>query len=158
MRHTKVEFISRSPEDTQTFGKLMGQMAKVNDIFLLTGPLGAGKTCLTQGIVWGLGCHEYARSPTFILATIYQGRLPIYHLDLFRIESSLELLDIGVEEYLEGEGVCIIEWADRTNDLFPLDSIKINLEHTRNRTHRKITIIAPDTSSTNLLRDLVSGF
>ena len=93
-----------------------------------------------------------------MLATIYQGRLPIYHLDLFRIESSLELLDIGVEEYLEGEGVCIIEWADRTNDIFPLDSIKINLEYTRNRSHRKITIIAPDTSSGNLLHDLVAGF
>ena len=158
MTHTNVEFMSRSPEATQTFGKHMGQMAKVNDVFLLTGPLGAGKTCLTQGIVWGLGCQEYARSPTFMLATIYQGRLPIYHLDLFRIESSLELLDIGVEEYLEGEGVCIIEWADKTNDIFPVDSIKINLEYTRNRSHRKITIIAPDTSSGNLLHDLVAGF
>jgi tRNA threonylcarbamoyladenosine biosynthesis protein TsaE len=154
MTNTKVEFTSYSPENTQAFGKRMGQMAKENDVFLLTGTLGAGKTCLTQGIVWGLGCQEYARSPTFILATTYQGRLPIYHLDLFRIENSLDLLDIGIEEYLEGEGVCIIEWADKTNGIFPLNSIKIHLEYTSVRSHRKITIVAPDTFSS----DLMAGF
>ena len=158
MTHTKIELVSRSPEDTQALGKRMGRMAKRNDVFLLTGPLGAGKTCITQGIVWGLGCEEYARSPTFILATIYQGRLPIYHFDLFRIESTLELIDIGVEEYLEEEGVCIIEWADKTDGIFPLNSIKIDLEYTQNQSHRKITIIAPNAFSGNLLHDLGTDF
>ena len=78
-----LRLVSHSPQDTQDVGRLLGQQAEAGDIFLLTGALGAGKTCLTQGIAWGLGVGGYARSPTFVIVTQYRGRLTLHHLDLF---------------------------------------------------------------------------
>ena len=80
---------------------------------LLEGELGSGKTCLTQGILWGLGGTEYARSPTFVLMAQYAARLTLYHVDLYRVESVAEAADLGLDEVVSGEGVTVIEWADR---------------------------------------------
>ena len=108
-------------------GRHLGRNAVAGDIFLLTGPLGAGKTCLTQGIAWGLDVPGYARSPTFVLVTRHVGRMTLHHMDLFRIESPEEAWDLGMEELLSysgpSDGVCVIEWADKFPELFPENSV-----------------------------------
>ena len=121
--------LSNGPEQTRNIGRLVGESAQAGDVFLLTGPLGAGKTCLTQGIAEGLGVQGYVRSPTFVLTTQYEGRLRMYHLDLYRIDAPLEAWDLGLDEQLFGEGVCVVEWADRTPDIFPENSLWVFLDH-----------------------------
>ena len=133
---------SHSPEETRQVGKLLGQRAQPGDVFLLTGPLGAGKTCLTQGLAWGLGVEGYARSPTFVIVTQYRGRLTLHHMDLFRIGSAEEAWDLGLEEYLSGDGVCVVEWADRFPDVFPPESTWIALEYGAGESDRLLTIEA----------------
>jgi tRNA threonylcarbamoyladenosine biosynthesis protein TsaE len=119
-----------TPEETQQVGRLIGEQAQAGDIYLLTGSLGAGKTCLTQGIAWGLGVMGYARSPTFVLMTRYQGRLTLHHLDLYRINDPLEAWDLGLDEQLSGDGVCVVEWADRAEEVFPQNVLWIALDYT----------------------------
>ena len=133
---------SHSPEETRQVGNLLGQRAQPGDLFLLTGPLGAGKTCLTQGLAWGLGVEGYARSPTFVIITRYRGRLTLHHVDLFRIGSAEEAWDLGLEEYLSGDGVCVVEWADRFPELFPRESTWIALEYGAGESDRLLTIEA----------------
>ena len=119
---------TESPEGTQAVGQALGKLAQPGDIFLLSGDLGAGKTCLTQGIAWGAGFEDYARSPTFVLATCYQGRLPVYHIDLYRLDNLEEVLDLGLDEYLFGEGICVVEWADKAPEAFPSSYLSVHLE------------------------------
>ena len=120
---------TNSPEQTQAVGRCIGEQAQAGDIYLLTGSLGAGKTCLTQGIAWGLGVPGYARSPTFVLMTRYQGRMVLHHMDLYRIGDSAEAWDLGLEEQLAGDGVCVVEWADRAAEIFPEDCLWIELSY-----------------------------
>ena len=100
---------TKSPEVTQEVGRVLGVEARPGDIFLLTGPLGAGKTCLTQGIARGLGVEGYVRSPTFVLMTRYSGRLTLHHVDLYRIGEPIEAWDLGLEEQLFSDGICVVE-------------------------------------------------
>jgi tRNA threonylcarbamoyladenosine biosynthesis protein TsaE len=106
-----------SPEATQAFGRHIGEALGIGDVVLLAGTLGAGKTTLTQGIAWGAGVTEYAHSPTFVLVHEYAGRIPIYHLDLYRFEGAsavddlAEVEDLGIDEMLE-TGACVVEWAE----------------------------------------------
>lgn len=131
---------TESPEETQQLGRAIGRQSEAGDIYLLHGPLGAGKTCLTQGIAWGLDVPGYARSPTFVLMNQYRGRLVLHHLDLYRVSSSLEAWDLGLEEQLFGDGICVVEWADRAEDLFPEESLFISLEYGRGQSERFITL------------------
>lgn len=124
---------THSPEQTQQVGRIIGEQAQPGDIYLLVGPLGAGKTCLTQGIAWGLGVTGHTRSPTFVLMTRYQGRLTLHHMDLYRIGDPLEAWDLGLDEYLSGDGVCVIEWADQAEEVFPEDALWINFDYGTNR-------------------------
>ena len=115
---------------TRRIGQVIGQAARAGDVYLLTGALGAGKTCLTQGIARGLGAAGYARSPTFVLVTRYRGRLDIHHADLYRIEQPAEAWDLGLEDIIAaGEDVLIVEWADRAADIFPDDALWIALDY-----------------------------
>ena len=144
-RHTRMteplNIQSSSPEETQAIGRLLGERAQPGDIFLLSGPLGAGKTCLTQGIAWGLGVAEYARSPTFVIMTRYRGRLTLYHFDLYRINDPLEAWDLGLDEQLFGDGACVVEWADRAEEVFPPDCLWIDLDYAEDGEGRTIAII-----------------
>ena len=125
-------------EHTRRIGRALGEHAQPGDILLLQGDLGAGKTTLTQGILWGLGSDEYARSPTFVLVTEYEGRIPMYHVDLYRLDNIQDMSDLGLDEYLYGDGVTVVEWANKGTGLFPEDTLKISLittgEETRNIT------------------------
>lgn len=129
-----------SPEETRAVGRVLGEQARAGDVFLLTGPLGAGKTCLTQGIAWGLGVSEYARSPTFVIMTRYRGRLTMYHFDLYRINDPLEAWDLGLDEQLFGDGVSVVEWADRAEEVFPENCLWLHLDYAADGQGRTIVI------------------
>ena len=132
---------SNSVGTTHDVGRAIGADLSPGDVILLSGGLGAGKTTLTQGILWGLGSEEYARSPTFVLVNEYQARLPVYHMDLYRLDSLVELDSLGLDDYLFGEGVCVIEWADKSPGYFPPDHIALSISVT-SETGRLLTITA----------------
>lgn len=106
---------SHSANDTLILGENIGRHLEAGDIVFLFGDLGAGKTTLTQGIARGLGVakEEYVRSPTFTLVNQYKGKVPVFHIDLYRIASSLELEDLGLEEVFSSDGISIVEWAEK---------------------------------------------
>ncbi len=149
-----LRIVSRSPEDTQELGRAIGRRAGPGDIYLLEGPMGAGKTCLTQGIAWGLDVPGHARSPTFVLMNQYRGRMELYHLDLYRVSSALEAWDLGLEEQLFGDGICVVEWADRAEELFPEDSLRISLEYGKSDSDRVIVLAGSGCRFRPLLKDL----
>lgn len=112
--------ILASHEDTLNLGKKIGAVLEPGDILLLEGDLGAGKTTFTQGLAEGLGVDEFVNSPTFVIINEYfSGHLPLYHMDLYRLEDESQLYDLGVEEYFFGNGVCVVEWPDIAMPLLP---------------------------------------
>jgi tRNA threonylcarbamoyladenosine biosynthesis protein TsaE len=123
-----MKLTSHSPEETQRFGKELGHLARAGDVILLAGNLGAGKTCLTQGIAWGLNIDGYARSPSFVVMNEYRGRLPMYHIDLYRLDNIAEIADLGLDDYLYGKGLCVVEWADKALDLMPPQNLLIKID------------------------------
>ena len=135
--------MTSGPERTQAVGIAIGENARPGDLMLLEGELGSGKTCLTQGILWGLGGTEYARSPTFVLMAQYAARLTLYHVDLYRVESVAEAVDLGLDEVVSSEGVTVIEWADRAGGLFEDEGLRIRLALV-GETTRSLTLSATD--------------
>jgi tRNA threonylcarbamoyladenosine biosynthesis protein TsaE len=125
---TSLELTTRNPEETQRLGQALGALAEPGDIILLAGVLGAGKTCLTQGLARGLGIRETTPSPTFVLMREFAGRLPLYHMDFYRLEFN-EIDDLGLDDYLYGRGVCVIEWADRGLAIMPAEHLLIDIEY-----------------------------
>jgi tRNA threonylcarbamoyladenosine biosynthesis protein TsaE len=112
-----LDFVSHSAAQTQRLGARLGELLERGDVILLQGGLGAGKTVFAQGVAQGLGVVERVTSPTFTLVHEYEGRLPLYHIDLFRLAGDVEAGAIGLEEYLWGDGVTIIEWPERARGL-----------------------------------------
>ena len=149
---------THGPQRTQELGEVIGRNAQPGDIYLLIGPLGAGKTCLSQGIARGLEVPEHLRSPTFVLMTRRQGRLALNHLDLYRINDPWEAWDLGVDEQLFDAGVCIVEWADKAAELFPPESCWIALEYGPDESQRAITITVTSPRYDALLRRLTAAF
>ncbi len=131
-----VELTTTGPDETRRVGRVLGEAARPGDVFLLAGELGAGKTCLTQGILHGLGSDETARSPTFVLVSEYSARLTLYHVDLYRLGGGAEVLDLGLDEYLEGDGVTVVEWADRAPGLLGDEHVSIEFERVDDETRR----------------------
>ncbi|MBI4187103.1 MAG: tRNA (adenosine(37)-N6)-threonylcarbamoyltransferase complex ATPase subunit type 1 TsaE [Chloroflexi bacterium] len=123
----RLEMVTHSPEQTQELGGRIGELALPGDVYLLVGNLGAGKTCLTQGIARGLGIKEYAASPSFVIVRELFGRLPLYHIDLYRLERIEEIMDLGLDGYLYGRGVCVVEWAEKGLSLLPAEHLLIEI-------------------------------
>ncbi|MBI3600662.1 MAG: tRNA (adenosine(37)-N6)-threonylcarbamoyltransferase complex ATPase subunit type 1 TsaE [Nitrospinae bacterium] len=140
-----MEIISSSPEQTQRIGAAIGKLLKSGDIVCLYGDLGSGKTCLAQGIIKGLdvASDKYLRSPTFTLINQYMGRVPVCHLDLYRMNNIEEIENIGIEEHFSGDEVVIIELAEKLEKLLPERRIDINIE-TADVNTRKFIISCPD--------------
>jgi tRNA threonylcarbamoyladenosine biosynthesis protein TsaE len=110
-------FTTNSPDETEELGRGLAERLTPGDVLALVGELGSGKTRFVQGIARGLDIRGYIKSPSFTIINIYEGgRLPLYHIDLFRISSSGELDGLGLEEYIYGKGISVIEWADRAMD------------------------------------------
>lgn len=125
-----LDVISHSVAQTQRLGARLGELARGGDLFCLEGELGSGKTCFVQGLGHGLGIAEPIHSPTFILANEHRGsRIPLFHLDAYRLRGPDEALGIGLDDYLSGEGVCVIEWAEKIRPVLPLDRMWIQFRH-----------------------------
>lgn len=119
---------SLKTEDTFEFGRSLGSKAKAGEIYLLLGDLGVGKTVFTQGFARGLGIEEPISSPTFTIIQEYEGRIPFYHFDVYRISDIEEMEEIGYNEYFYGKGVCLIEWANLIEEIIPDDAIEVTIE------------------------------
>ena len=139
---TKENFASRSPEDTQAVGERLGARLKAGDVVACIGELGAGKTCFLQGLARGLGVRTDVTSPTFVLISHYRGRLPLHHVDAYRTESLTELVDLGVEELFHGDGVTVVEWADKLLPLLPPHAITVTIAGLGDEP-RQVTIEGP---------------
>jgi len=131
--HACLRLASRSAEDTVDIGRRLGQMLRPGDVVVLSGPLGAGKTTLAQGIALGMGVAEYVTSPTFTLVKQYRpsrpgAHPPLYHIDLYRTSGAAEALDFGLDEYLGGQGVAVIEWPERAPEALPAEYLLVRLE------------------------------
>lgn len=129
-----LDFISHSPAQTIRLGQRLGEQLRKGDVVLLSGEFGAGKTHLTKGIGLGLGSDDVVNSPSFVLINEYRagaarGRMPIYHVDLYRIETPAALAGIGLEEILDGDGVCVIEWAERAAEWLPDAHLAVGMRH-----------------------------
>jgi len=153
--HT-LEFVSRSPEQTQRLGTHLGALLQGGDVVCLEGPLGAGKTCLAQGIGRGWGIGHPLISPTFVLIRQYSRPgdvVTLYHVDFYRLAGADEALDLGVAEFLgDARAVCVIEWAERARPLVPPDHLWVKLEFAE-RTRRTLCFVAHGARHTALLRD-----
>ncbi len=122
-------FETYSAEETAALGEKIGACAAPGDVYTLTGELGAGKTTFTQGIARGLGIRESVSSPTFTIVQVYEeGRMPFYHFDVYRIGDIEEMEEIGYEDYFYGNGLCMIEWANRIEELLPGKRKDITIE------------------------------
>lgn len=147
---------SYSPKDTHKIGRRIGTKAQSGDVLLLVGDLGAGKTTLTQGILWGLGGTEYARSPTFVLVNEYPARLTMYHMDLYRLNSIEEIEDLGLDDYLYGNDLCVVEWADKAPGYFPVNHAVVQLEVIDDQT-RRVTVSSETAYLDRLVMAIAGG-
>ncbi len=125
-----MELISDSLLMTVRFGKLVGSLCEPGDLICLGGELGAGKTTLTQSIAEGAGIDEkeYVSSPTYAIFHEYQGTIPFYHMDFYRLGSSEDVLDLGLDEYIYGQGIAVIEWYEKAIEILPSDYLLIRLD------------------------------
>ena len=130
MNRNQIEFVSNNPAQTGQYGIQLGTLVQSGDVILLYGDLGAGKTHFTQGIAKGLGILEPVRSPTFTLVNEYQeGRLPLYHIDLYRLAGDADIATIGLDEYFDEEGIVVVEWPEKGKAWLPADALHIHLNH-----------------------------
>lgn len=124
---TRVEVLTTSPRGTEQLGERLGRLLKPGMLLALHGELGGGKTCLTRGLVTGAApdSADLVASPTFAIMNEYPGNPPVYHFDFYRLGGVNDIAELGFEEYLNGSGICIVEWAERLGDLLPADHISI---------------------------------
>ena len=132
-----------SADETYEYGRKMGAEAQPGDVYCLTGDLGVGKTVFTQGFAAGLGVREPVSSPTFTIVQEYEGeKMPFYHFDVYRIGDAEEMEEIGFEDYVYGQGVCLIEWANLIREILPEDIMGIMIEKDMEKgfDYRRITL------------------
>ncbi|KHF38580.1 tRNA (adenosine(37)-N6)-threonylcarbamoyltransferase complex ATPase subunit type 1 TsaE [Halalkalibacter okhensis] len=143
--------ITESPEETMQLAEKLAGIVQPGDVITLEGDLGAGKTSFTKGFAKGLGVKRVVNSPTFTIIKEYNGRIPLYHMDVYRMEDEME--DLGLEEYFYGEGVSVIEWPSMIPSQLPEDRLSISLFHL-GETSRKITVQTTGSRSLQLLKEL----
>jgi len=147
--------ITKSPEDTQKLGKKISKLIKPGDLLAFYGELGAGKTCLIQGISRGLEVKDYVTSPSFTIINEYKGKILVFHFDLFRLSNIEEILDLGYEEYFYGEGLTVIEWAEKIENLLPRDHLKIDIKF-KSYYERRISLIPKGDRFNIFLKELAT--
>jgi tRNA threonylcarbamoyladenosine biosynthesis protein TsaE len=141
----ELDFISHSPAQTERIGQRIGALLQPGDLLLLVGTFGVGKTHLARGITRGLGSADLVTSPSFVLVNEYcagpeHGKMPIYHVDLYRLADGDDLNTIGLEELWESNGVCLVEWPERAADIVPADHIAMHMSHL-SETKRRLRLI-----------------
>ena len=135
-----MRYTSNSPADTEAFGEALARRLRPGDVIAFTGTLGMGKTALTRGLARGLGCRGRVTSPTFTIVNEYDGPVPLFHFDMYRLNSSDELYDIGWDDYLERGGVCAVEWSERVADALPPDAVRVDIARGETDESRIITV------------------
>jgi tRNA threonylcarbamoyladenosine biosynthesis protein TsaE len=154
-----LNILSKSAEETLRLGEILGRCLLAGDVVALLGELGSGKTCITQGIARGLGVslNYHVTSPTFTLINEYPGDVTLYHLDIYRLSGPIDLEDLGYEEYFYGDGVVVIEWAEKIESLLPKDKCHfIHLRYVDENT-REIRISGPTDRMMRVSRALTEG-
>jgi tRNA threonylcarbamoyladenosine biosynthesis protein TsaE len=149
----QLDLETHSAAETQELGARLARLLQPGDVIALQGELGTGKTCLTQGIGRGLGVAEPVVSPTFTLIREYRRRgvrLPLYHIDFYRLDEPAEAAALGLDDYLYGDGVCVIEWAERAREVLPAERLWVQLEY-RGETERTLYFDATDQRYEKLL-------
>jgi tRNA threonylcarbamoyladenosine biosynthesis protein TsaE len=146
--------ITSNPEQTRRIGELLGARLGPGDTVCLYGDLGAGKTSLSYGIALGLEVRtQYITSPTFTFVNEYEGRAPFYHIDLYRLKDPGELENIGFEEYIDSDGVTVIEWAERAEDALPVERLSVYLSYV-NENSREIGFLAEGERYEKMLKEV----
>lgn len=135
-----VKIVLKGLKETEEFGQKLGSLLEGGDLLSLTGDLGAGKTTLTKSIGIGLGISDYITSPTFTLINEYKGRVWLYHFDVYRLEGEEDLLDLGYEDYFYSNGVTIVEWGDKIEDILPENRININIKKGKKQDERIVNL------------------
>ena len=135
----QLDLVTHRPEETQQVGRRLGEAARPGDVVLLIGDLGTGKTCLTQGIARGLGINDYVLSPSFVIVRELHGRLPLFHVDLYRLDRLKETEDIGLDDYFYDGGITVVEWAEKAMRLMPPAHLRIELAYISDA-DRKLTL------------------
>ena len=120
-----MEYHSNSPKETENIAKAFAKNLKPGDVVTLDGDLGAGKTAFTQGLAKGLGIADYVSSPTFTIVNCYEGSIPLYHFDVYRIDDCDDMYEIGYDEYVGGDGVAVIEWSEKIAEILPTPRYRI---------------------------------
>ena len=143
---------SDSPEETLALGRALGRCVEAGLVIALSGPLGAGKTLFVRGVAEGLDTVDsrLISSPTFVLIQEYLGRLPIYHFDTYRLTGPDQFAALGPEEYFEGDGVCLVEWADRVAELLPADRLDVRIR-IEGQTRRSLSLQATGARSSQTM-------
>lgn len=154
----QLEIITAAAEETRRLGRAFGEVVPPGLIVLLNGDLGAGKTCFAQGVAGGLGvpANLPVTSPTYTLLNIHHGRLPLYHFDLYRLSQVDDLADLGYDEFAEGDGLTLVEWADRMTDALTA-SLSVAIEHI-DEEQRSFRFVAFDQRGRELLEQLASNW
>ncbi len=140
-----MEYLSHSPEETEQLGEQLGRTLRPGSVVAYRGDLGMGKTAFTRGLARGLGCTCCVTSPTFTIVNEYSGALPLFHFDMYRLDSSDDLFDIGWEDYLSRGGVCAVEWSERVEDALPDDTLWVSIARGNGENDRIITVTGGET-------------
>ncbi len=148
---------TRFAGETQALGLALAALLRPGDVVLLVGELGTGKTCFAQGVARGLGIVEQVTSPTFTLMREYRGRIPLYHLDAYRLEGSEDLFAIGVDEYLEGDGALLVEWGDRAREFFTPEYLEVRFDFANGDEERRVCFIPRGASWERRLPEMPAG-
>ena len=128
-QRSKMAMITNDHEETANLGLLLGSVYRPGSIILLEGDLGTGKTCFVQGLARGLGVESPVTSPTFVLIAEHTGRLPLYHMDLYRLADGLVKFDLGLDEYFYGDGVTVVEWPEYGGEAIPVEYLHFRFEY-----------------------------
>ncbi|MGE5677612.1 MAG: tRNA (adenosine(37)-N6)-threonylcarbamoyltransferase complex ATPase subunit type 1 TsaE [Pseudomonadota bacterium] len=149
-----LKYLTQSTEETSKIGEQLGKLVGIGNIICLSGDLGAGKTAFTKGIAKGLGVADYVTSPTYTIINEYEGRLPLYHFDVYRLNDVEEMYELGYEEYFFGDGVVVLEWADIVKEIIPKERLWITILNSKGDDTREIIMEATGEAYDKILKGM----
>ena len=142
---------THNPDETMRLGVLLAKCLEPGDLVFLQGELGSGKTTFVRGIVEGLEGKSAVTSPTFMLLHLYQGKIPVYHFDFYRLQSVTEVQTLGIDEYLKGDGVSLVEWPEKFAKVLPISNFLVTFQFSKDTDERDIVLTSPDAARSGAL-------
>lgn len=153
-KYYKYFYITHNPEETKSLGSNISRFLQKGDIVAFNGDLGAGKTCMIQGMITGINSKDWVSSPTFTLIKEYTGNIPVYHFDLYRLNKPEEIEELGYEDYFYGNGITLIEWAEKIREYLPENVLFIRIHMGNELYCRKIVFETQEKKYTKLMEEL----